>query len=84
MPTTSSYATLPSGTHRDNVKIAQDETFTRFANLKSIEYIHGQFYANKHSREAVMDTKNACFQDLYTQVDDLVKKLYQLFVMCQS
>ena len=31
-----------------------------------------------------MDTKNACFQDLYTQVDDLVKKLYQLFVMCQS
>lgn len=28
-----------------------------------------------------MDTKNACFSDLYTQVDDLVKKLYQLFVM---
>ena len=31
-----------------------------------------------------MDTKNACFSDLYTQVDDLVKKLYQLFVMVQS
>ena len=68
------------GSYRDNLKIAQDDTFTKFANLKSIEYIHGQFYSQKHSREAQTDTKNACFSDLYTQVDDLVKKLYQLFV----
>ena len=52
--------------------------------MKSIEYIHGQFYVQKHSREAVLDTKNACFSDLYSQVDDLVKKLYQLFVQVQS
>ena len=31
-----------------------------------------------------MDTKNACFSDLYSQVDDLVKKLYFLFVSVQS
>jgi len=31
-----------------------------------------------------MDTKNACFADLYSQVDDLVKKLYQMFVTVQS
>ena len=87
MPTGQSRENLSqsgAGTFRDNVKIAQDETFTRFANLKSIEYIHQQFYVQKHSREAQMDTKNACFSDLYSQVDDLVKKLYQMFVMVQS
>lgn len=41
-----------SGSYRENVKLAQDETFTHFANLKSIEYIHQLFYAQKHSREA--------------------------------
>ena len=70
--------------YRENVKLTEDEPFARFAQLKSIEYIHQQFHAYKNSREAQLDTKNACFSDLYTQVDDLVKKLYSLYVMTQS
>ena len=66
--------------HRDNQKLNKDDTFAVYANLKSIEYIHTQFYAQKNSREAVLDTKNACFSDLYSLVDDLVKKMYNLFV----
>jgi len=31
---------MSAGSYRDNLKIAADETFTKFANLKSIEYIH--------------------------------------------
>lgn len=76
--------TMSAASYRDNIKISADETFTKYANLKSIEYIHSQFYTQKHSREAQTDTKNACFSDLYTQVDDLVKKLYQLFVSFQA
>ena len=72
------------GSYHDNPRIGADETFTAFANLKSIEYIHQQFYAQRNSREAQLDTKNACFSDIYLQVDDLVKKLYQLFVTVQS
>ena len=64
------------GSYHDNPRIGADETFTAFANLKSIEYIHQQFYAQRNSREAQLDTKNACFSDIYLQVDDLVKKLY--------
>ena len=41
-----------AGSYRENAKIAADETFTHYASLKSIEYIHQQFYAQKHSREA--------------------------------
>ena len=72
------------GSYHDNPRIGADETFTAFANLKSIEYIHQQFYAQRNSRDAQLDTKNACFSDLYVQVDELVKKLYQLFVTVQS
>lgn len=31
---------MSAGSYRDNVKISSDETFTKYANLKSIEYIH--------------------------------------------
>ena len=86
MPSQSKDSALATagGSYKDNFKIGADETFTQFASLKSIEYIHQQFYAYKNSREAQLDTKNACFSDLYTQVDDLVKKLYQLFVLVQA
>ena len=57
-------------------QLNQDETFTQYANLKALDYIHTQFYQQKNSRDAVLDTKNACFSDLYSTVDDLVKKLY--------
>ena len=38
--------------YRENVKLNEDEPFARFAQLKSIEYIHQQFHAYKNSREA--------------------------------
>ena len=42
MPSLPREGTMTSvGSYRDNVKISADETFTKFANLKSIEYIHG-------------------------------------------
>lgn len=44
--------TMSAASYRDNLKISEDETFTKYANLKSIEYIHSQFYIQKHSREA--------------------------------
>ena len=36
--------TMSAASYRDNIKISADETFTKYANLKSIEYIHSQFY----------------------------------------
>ena len=70
--------------YKDIPQLGADETFTSFAGLKSLEYIHTQFYQQKNSRDAVLDTKNACFSDLYATVDGLVKKLYNLFVSVQS
>ena len=52
--------------------------------MKPLEYIHTQFYQQKNSRDAILDTKNACFSDLYQTVDDLIKKLYGLFVQVQT
>ena len=52
MPTSGRDGVSAQGSYRDNIKISQDDTFSKFASLKSIEYIHQQFYAQKHSREA--------------------------------
>ena len=65
-------------------ELKAEEPFVLFANLKSIEYISQQFNSHKHTREVLLDTKNACFTDLHSQVEDLVKKLYSLFVKVQS
>ena len=69
-----------AGSYKDIPQLTQDETFVAFAGLKPLEYIHTQFYQQKNSRDAILDTKNACFSDLYQTVDDLIKKLYGLFV----
>ena len=45
----------------DTKELTQDEPFALFANIKSIQYISEQFNAHKHSREVLLDTKNACF-----------------------
>ena len=67
---------LGTGTNRDGLNLHGDLAFAQFINLKSIEYIHSQFYARRNNRDDVVDTKNACFQDLYSVVDEVVKKSY--------
>ena len=62
---------------------AVEENFSDYANIKNIEFIHRRFFSAQQenmNREAIMDVKNACFQELSSQVDCLIRKLYELFV----
>ena len=75
MSSMSDLATLPT---RESPQA--DATFAQYINLKSIEYIHTQFYAHRNSRDDLVESKNAYFQDLYSIVDEIVKKAYLLFL----
>ena len=69
---------------REGSTLAMDTTYAQYINLKSIEYIHSQFYAHRNSRDDLVDSKNAYFQDLYSIVDEIVKKAYLLFLQVQT
>ena len=58
-----------------------DPNFGNFVNLKLLEYIKEQFTSKKNSNQATIDAKNVSFNELSNVVDELVLRLYYVFVI---
>ena len=73
-----------TGSFINDEQLINDPCFANFVNINTIQYIKDQFNTMKNTQQATTDNKNVSFRELSHVVDELVLRLYYVFVVAQQ